>query len=354
MRKKWADEASDGIYRSNASSASPGISNVSESQNISRRKNDLSSPAGCSQTRQAVLFAPSHIPALVADNAPPKFSRDASDGVVQPQIPNNSLAQHHPYETFNSDTSMLQLLEDSGSDFFDLDIETYYANGNNACGFFPGVPVSLPQETEVEMLDIRHDSSSVSLTRNASPTPATVAESNNRKEVALLVQLFVNFLAPWMDLFDINAYFTRILPQYATLNILLQSALAAVAAKQTARHVMNGCATTSGRYYAYIMANYQNVSSNEWFYKAACYYDRGISHLRTCLQHSSNFVSPAMGFQTSTPTRLSPRDNLSGTPGSATSARSANTYVEAQHLFSAISVLSLYESLDDCFATSSQ
>lgn len=28
----------------------------------------------------------------------------------------------------------------SGEEFFDLDIESYYANGNNACGFIPGAP----------------------------------------------------------------------------------------------------------------------------------------------------------------------------------------------------------------------
>ncbi|KIX98041.1 uncharacterized protein Z520_06120 [Fonsecaea multimorphosa CBS 102226] len=28
-------------------------------------------------------------------------------------------------------------------DYFDLDIDTYYANGNNACGFIPGLPVIL-------------------------------------------------------------------------------------------------------------------------------------------------------------------------------------------------------------------
>ncbi len=28
-------------------------------------------------------------------------------------------------------------------DYFDLDIEAYYAKGNNACGFIPGLPVIL-------------------------------------------------------------------------------------------------------------------------------------------------------------------------------------------------------------------
>lgn len=35
-------------------------------------------------------------------------------------------------------------------DYFDLDIETYYAKGNNACGFIPGLPVILTDQSEPE------------------------------------------------------------------------------------------------------------------------------------------------------------------------------------------------------------
>lgn len=35
-------------------------------------------------------------------------------------------------------------------DYFDLDIETYYAKGNNACGFIPGLPVILTDAGEPE------------------------------------------------------------------------------------------------------------------------------------------------------------------------------------------------------------
>jgi hypothetical protein len=31
----------------------------------------------------------------------------------------------------------------SDEEFFNLDIDSYYANGNNACGFIPGAPVVL-------------------------------------------------------------------------------------------------------------------------------------------------------------------------------------------------------------------
>ena len=35
-------------------------------------------------------------------------------------------------------------------DYFDLDIDTYYANGNNACGFIPGLPVIATDASEPE------------------------------------------------------------------------------------------------------------------------------------------------------------------------------------------------------------
>ena len=34
--------------------------------------------------------------------------------------------------------------------FFDLDIDDYYANGNNACGFIPGAPVILSDDNQFE------------------------------------------------------------------------------------------------------------------------------------------------------------------------------------------------------------
>lgn len=38
-------------------------------------------------------------------------------------------------------------------DYFDLDIDMYYANGNNACGFIPGLPVIASDAAEPETDD---------------------------------------------------------------------------------------------------------------------------------------------------------------------------------------------------------
>lgn len=251
---------------------------------------------------------------------------------------------------------MQHLLEDPGSEYFDLDIDTYYANGTNACGFIPGLPVSLPSDDELGVLEGMHDSHMTGTDRAISTTMPGVksGQVSLNKEITLLIHLFVDFLAPWMDLFDLDAYFTRVLPVDATPSLLLQSAVAAVAAKQTARHVMNGCAKSASRHYEYIMANYQDVSSNEWFYKAACYYDRGISQLRVQLQKSSVFADE----------HASPHPNIlsAGSHSEHTTQftinkgqyQTGNKAMNTQCLFSAISIFSLYETLDDCLATSSQ
>lgn len=44
-------------------------------------------------------------------------------------------------------------------DFFDLDIEAYYANGNNACGFIPGVPIILSSVDEQYEDNLRENNS---------------------------------------------------------------------------------------------------------------------------------------------------------------------------------------------------
>lgn len=257
------------------------------------------------------------------------------------------------------DVTADQVFGDPGFDYFDLDIETYYTNGTNACGFFPDIPISLPLDDGIGVIDGIHDLQLIGTgSANSSLTPQLPVMSGLKggevsfdKEIALLIHLFVDCLAPWMDLFDFDAYFTRVLPADVMPNILLQSAVAAVAAKQTARHVSYGCGDPGSRHYALILANYQDVSSNEWFYKAACYYDRGISHLRAQLRQSSVFSNQM----------LSPASNAFGpiTPSDHSTRLSISEDVQKldsgmQQLFSAISIFSLYESMDDCLARSSQ
>jgi len=116
--------------------------------------------------------------------------------------------------------------------YFDLDIEEYYANGNNACGFIPGVPVIL---SNFSISDMGESSTSDSGTQSGSasvenryivrsikhlrslsqqanlklfregPVPATPRSEydmkdvdDRRREVALLTHHFVEVMSPWL------------------------------------------------------------------------------------------------------------------------------------------------------------
>lgn len=364
IRNKLNDEVATSIsgQRPSASlDSSPAGATSPNSHAAEHRIFRIQSIPNAVPDRQQARTAVERLSVAATDNftsfTPPLTSNHTS----QQHTPSTSLITNSPPDNFAPGVSMQQLLEDSGSDYFDLDIESYYANGTNACGFFPGIPVSLPSDDGLGVLDGVHDSQLLSPARPTSDSARSPAMSGIRpseatfsKEMALLVHLFVDFLAPWMDLFDFDAYFSRVLPADAMPSILLQSAVAAVAAKQTARYVMAGCAEPASCHYAYITTNYQDVSSNEWFYKAACYYDRGISHLRAQLQQSSAFSvigsSPSINtFSSNTSSSDLNQPSAQGNtrqPGGETS--------ELHCLFSAISVFSLYEFLDDCFAASSQ
>lgn len=92
---------------------------------------------------------PPHAPiGVTQSNAPAGFQ-------YPPQTQENfQYAQDHPtaklllgkpqYAPSDMDSSIGE------EDYFDLDIETYYAKGNNACGFIPGLPVILTDTNEPE------------------------------------------------------------------------------------------------------------------------------------------------------------------------------------------------------------
>ncbi len=58
--------------------------------------------------------------------------------------PNTTLPTENEMNiTFSGDDYTVSTTSLSDDDFFDIDIESYYANGNNACGFIPGAPAFL-------------------------------------------------------------------------------------------------------------------------------------------------------------------------------------------------------------------
>jgi len=261
------------------------------------------------------------------------------------------------------DTPLTSFLNtDSATEYFDLDIEDYYASGKNACGFF----ADLGAGHEAEKVTDSSPSLQSSL-KHGGPGAEQIATSReqgldsnvDKDELALLIRVYVELLAPWIDLFDLDAYFGRTVPLDAALDVLLQYALAAVAAKQTARYVMNGLPASADRSYASVLAVCGTSSANEWFYRAASYYDRGINRLRVQLQDITSTVDSAM----STPEGFVRRSRSAPKPSSDTLASAAvsehtrapvSSKVHAENILSAVTIFSFYETLDDCLSKSSR
>ena len=188
-------------------------------------------------------------------------------------------------------------------DFFDLDLDSYYANGNNACGFIPGLPVILSDINDIDPNETDTVGDGDSTTGSLLPTRARSirrrigrAEADDRgQETAMLLHHFVEIMAPWMDILDIDGYFSRIMPLKATDNVMLRSALAAVAAKRIA--YIGGTPDKdmlSGHTMSHRINSDQDPS--DWFYKAASYYDKAISHLRIHLHRLALPLDPDQDF----------------------------------------------------------
>ena len=229
---------------------------------------------------------------------------------------------------FNASAQLLPHLDISGTDmqglqdvtlpddFFDLDIESYYANGNNACGFIPGVPVIMAESEEIAFDDLVSPA-------NAHMFPPQVdhPSGNRAREFALLIRHFVEVAAPWMDLSDSDAYFTRIVPLKATHSVLLRSAIAAVAARNLAQTSHSRHAARTSLHLP-LETDFE-VADDTWFYSAASYYDRAINCLRLYLAKWTTSPEPSQ----------SPGANLPQPGGS-----------DFDDIVSAMSMFSLYES----------
>ena len=87
-----------------------------------------------------------------------------------------------------------------------------------------------------------------------------------------------------MDLFDLDTYFSRIVPLKAVQNVMLRSAMAAVAANQIGQMMANHSPLEDLQHLLPFVGEDGILQHTDWFYKAANYYDRGISYLRIFLQ----------------------------------------------------------------------
>ncbi len=159
-----------------------------------------------------------------------------------------------------------------------------------------------------------------------------------------------------MDLFDLDTYFSRIVPLKAVQNVMLRSAMAAVAANQIGQMMANHSPLEDLQHLLPFVGDDGALQHTDWFYKAANYYDRGISYLRIFLQrwlsdtsnegltgHASRYNPGRTSSETSTSTALNPPPNKRRRMSRGQSADGA----DMEALVAAISVFSLYESLDN-------
>ena len=128
-----------------------------------------------------------------------------------------------------------------------------------------------------------------------------------------------------MDLFDKDKHFGHLVPLKALRDALLRNAIAAVAAKQLGR--VKGQKPFIGKQCQRpaTMEIMNDAVEVDWFYKAANYYDKAIAFSRIYLQALSG--------------------SLAGPQTPAT--QQAISLATSDDLLVAVSIFSLYESLDN-------
>jgi len=163
-----------------------------------------------------------------------------------------------------------------------------------------------------------------------------------------------------MDLFDLDTYFSRIVPVKAVQNAMLRSAMAAVAANQIGQLLANKTPRDGLTHLLPIIgADDGSIRPKDWFYKAANYYDRGISYLRIFLQRWLNNPGNDLTSLTDQASRYNTIRALSDSGSTGPDNRKLSTSnkrrrllqerspgADMEALLAAISVLSLYETLD--------
>lgn len=131
---------------------------------------------------------------------------------------------------------------------------------------------------------------------------------------------------PRMDLFDRDKHFTHLVPLKALRDVLLRNAIAAVAAKQLGRVKGQRPFSSKQSQRPSAMEVLDGSAEVDWFYKAANYYDKAIAFSRQYLQAVSG--------------------SLCATSPDA-DVRTAGSMANSDDLLVAVSIFSLYESLDN-------
>lgn len=152
---------------------------------------------------------------------------------------------------------------------------------------------------------------------------SAIITDEREHEMAYLIRHFTEAIGPWMDLFDQEKHFSNLVPLKALRDSLLRNAIAAVAAKQLGRVKGIKCHIGIQSQRPATMEVINDVPVTDWFYKAANYYDKAIAFSRMYLQA------------------------ISGSNPSTPNAQITTAAANSDDLLVAVSIFSLYESLDN-------
>lgn len=130
-----------------------------------------------------------------------------------------------------------------------------------------------------------------------------------------------------MDLYDREKHFTHLVPLKALRDALLRNAIAAVAAKQLGRVKGQKPFSNLQTQKPSAMEVLDESADVDWFYKAANYYDKAIAFSRQYLQAVSG--------------------GLNTTDSPSPNTHAALSLANSDDLLVAVSIFSLYESLDN-------
>ncbi|KAH8700798.1 hypothetical protein BGW36DRAFT_425604 [Talaromyces proteolyticus] len=227
-------------------------------------------------------------------------------------------------------------------------------SSNNNINFLlnPSSSMSPPIEsrltTPLGVRDPSYTPNATTLSRNTTIHSRSEPKVESSHEVAFLLRHFAEGPGYWMDLFDIEIYFSSLVPVKALSNPLLKYAACAYAAKQLSR-VQGSKPVMGGRCSKQASIElWPDAEKVDWEWYGAKYYDKAIQLLMKELQHDAEGPAPLStleAFGQWEATELS----KGGEPARKRRRRSSNSRFSSSHsdeVLAATAILSVYEFLD--------
>lgn len=178
--------------------------------------------------------------------------------------------------------------------FFDLDPAVYYDQESDICDASAQLPQPAPASVDETGHELQRDA--LPYDQSAAPigtrcnSSSDLHEQNHKQDTlhALLIRRFVDFISPWLDVFDKDKYFGYMVPIRARRSRLLRDSVAAAAAKQLGnleQNLRRQHATSSTMRFAT-----EDGLSVDWSFEAASFYDKAIRSMITGLQSMGESV----------------------------------------------------------------